>query len=90
MPDKRAHVYYEGLVQGVGFRITAERFAFSLGLKGWARNLGDGRVEIAAEGSERALKEFLRKLDSVFKSYIRDTVIDWSQANGGFTGFDIR
>ncbi|OGW77945.1 MAG: hypothetical protein A3K16_01400 [Omnitrophica bacterium RIFCSPLOWO2_01_FULL_45_24] len=88
--DKRLHAYYSGSVQGVGFRFTAERAASSLGLTGWVKNLRDERVEILCEGKEAALKEFLEKLNNIFKEYIRDYDIEWSEATGEFGEFDIR
>ncbi len=88
--SKRLHVYYSGTVQGVGFRYTAERVAGSLGLKGWAKNLPDGRVEVLCEGPKAALDQFAEKIYSVFKEYIRDADIDWSDATGEFDDFDIR
>lgn len=88
--NKSLHAYYSGSVQGVGFRFTAERVAASLGLKGWVRNLSDGRVEVLCEGREPALKEFLQKIDSVFKDYIRDADIEWSETADRFDSFDIR
>lgn len=88
--DKRARVYYSGAVQGVGFRFTAERVAASLGVKGWAGNLEDGRVEVICEGPEASLHEFLRKVAVAFKAYIRDVDVEWSEPTGEFEGFDIR
>lgn len=88
--NKRLHVYYSGSVQGVGFRFTAERYAASLRLAGWVRNLNDGRVEVLCEGKEPALKEFLQKIDDVFERYIRDTDIKWDEATGEFKDFEIR
>lgn len=88
--DKRLHIYYSGAVQGVGFRFTAERVAIGLDIKGWVRNLADGRVETVIEAPETALKEFLRKVDNVFKEYIRDVDVEWGDATGEFESFDIR
>lgn len=88
--NKRLHAYYSGSVQGVGFRFTAERTASSLGLKGWVKNLRDGRVEVLCEGREEAVKEFSQKMDDMFKGYIRDHDTEWAQATGEFEGFDIR
>lgn len=44
-----------GRVQGVGFRYFVYREAQQLGLSGFVRNLGDGRVEVVASGDEGAL-----------------------------------
>ena len=52
-----------GRVQGVGFRYSTQEVAVRLGLRGWVRNLSDGRVELEAEGDAAALDrllEFLR------------------------------
>lgn len=88
--NRRVHATYEGWVQGVGFRFSAERAAASLGLSGWVKNLGDGRVELVCEGKEADLKGFIAKIDSIFKTYIRNAEIEWSNATGEFDGFDIR
>lgn len=44
-----------GRVQGVGFRAFAARAARALKLRGGARNLDDGRVEVLASGAVHAL-----------------------------------
>jgi acylphosphatase len=88
--NKRLHAYYSGSVHGIGFRYTAERLADDLGLRGWAMNLRDGRVEVVVEGREDALDEFGRKIDDIFGSYIRDIDAARSEATGEFSGFEIR
>jgi acylphosphatase len=45
----------EGEVQGVGFRWFIHRRAGELGVRGWARNLPDGTVEIVGMAAEPAL-----------------------------------
>lgn len=49
-PLLRTHLWIRGRVQGVAFRKSTRARAEALGLSGWVRNLGDGRVELVAEG----------------------------------------
>jgi acylphosphatase len=51
-----------GRVQGVCFRAGAREEALRLGLRGYARNLADGRVEVLAAGDEAALDALARWL----------------------------
>ena len=44
-----------GQVQGVFFRASAARMAEQLALRGYARNLPDGRVEVLALGDAASL-----------------------------------
>jgi acylphosphatase len=48
-----------GGVQGVGFRAFVRAEARRLGVRGWARNLDDGSVEILAAGDADALDALL-------------------------------
>jgi len=51
-----ARFFIEGHVQGVFFRASARNEALRLGLRGYARNLHDGRVEVLAVGDVQALE----------------------------------
>lgn len=51
------HIY--GKVQGVYFRAGAVEVANKIGIKGFARNEGDGSVYIEAEGEEDILEQFI-------------------------------
>jgi acylphosphatase len=48
-----------GRVQGVFYRGTAARRAQELTIRGYARNLPDGRVEVLAYGDEEAVEIFV-------------------------------
>ena len=53
--------FIRGQVQGVGYRYFAQRSAARHQIRGYVRNLDDGRVEAFAQGAERAVEAF--KLD---------------------------
>jgi len=52
-----ARFVVSGKVQGVFFRASARDRANALGLRGFAKNLPDGRVEVLAAGSDAAIDE---------------------------------
>jgi acylphosphatase len=52
-----------GRVQGVGFRVFAQRCARRLGLPGWVRNRHDGSVEGCVGGDEDTLQTFRSELE---------------------------
>lgn len=47
-----------GIVQGVGFRFFAQRSAARHQVKGYVKNLADGRVEAFVQGGEKQVEEF--------------------------------
>ena len=51
-----------GLVQSVGFRFFTQRAAARHQVRGYVKNLNDGRVEAFAEGSEKAVENFKHDL----------------------------
>jgi acylphosphatase len=54
--------WVSGRVQGVGYRAFAVRVAEEIGVRGYAENLDDGRVEVYACGSARQLDELAGRL----------------------------
>jgi len=74
----RAHIFYTGRVQGVGFRYTAEGLATGLKLTGWVKNLADGRVEMMCEGSRAKIERLLSEiLQSTLGPHIKHTDCSW-------------
>ena len=51
-----------GIVQGVGFRFFVQRAAARHQVRGYVKNLADGRVEALAEGDEKAVENFKHDL----------------------------
>ena len=50
--------FVRGRVQGVGYRYFALKAATELGLRGYVRNLDDGRVEVYGIGPEDKISAF--------------------------------
>lgn len=89
--NDRLHAYLSGRVQGVGFRHFVRQNAQDLNLKGWVRNLSDGRVEVTAEGPRENLETLKSKLRSGPPSArVEGLDEDWSTASGEYSGFHVR
>jgi acylphosphatase len=58
----RVHIYVSGRVQGVFFRDHTQKWASSLGLTGWVKNLYDGRVEAMIEGEKEKVESLIQKI----------------------------
>ncbi|GFI25612.1 acylphosphatase [Lachnospiraceae bacterium] len=59
----RKHFIFSGRVQGVGFRYRACYGARQRGLTGWVCNLGNGTVEMEAQGKEDEINALVWSLD---------------------------
>lgn len=64
-----------GEVQGVGYRFFAQRSSARHQIRGYVKNLDDGRVEVLAEGSAKAVEEFRRDL-AAGPTHSRVTVVE--------------
>jgi acylphosphatase len=87
----QTHIFVYGRVQGVNFRYYVRRHALELGLKGYVRNLRDGRVEILAQGLQADVQKLLHYVrGSPGLSYVVKLDIDWEEPLISFPSFDIR
>ena len=86
----RLHAVVNGRVQGVGYRMFALEAARRHGCRGWVRNLGDGSVELEAEGGEEDLTELLTELyRGPVSARVADIDLEWSEGPARFTEFQI-
>ena len=81
-------VHYSGVVQGVGFRATAEEIARDYPVTGWVKNLPDGRVELVVEGPEAAVKKFLQAVRRHWEKNIDKEQIEEKPATGKYAKFE--
>ena len=54
---KSVRLYIDGTVQGVFFRAFVKQNAERLNIKGFIRNLEDGRIEVFLEGDLEPMKK---------------------------------
>lgn len=84
-------VFYEGTVQGVGFRWTVRHVAKGFEVRGWVRNLIDGRVELQVSGDDPEVRAFL---DAIAQSELHGLIKKQTEAPlpepPSARGFEIR
>ena len=86
----RVHIFVSGRVQGVFFRSETCREARRYKLKGWVKNLSDGRVEVMIEGEKEGvgkLIEFCKR--GPIGARIASTKISFEPYVGEFNDFRI-
>ncbi len=77
-------------MQGVGFRYTTKTVATGFEVTGTVRNLSDGRVELAAEGTPDELEAFSQAIrDSGLSHFIQREEVIWGDARNDSRGFEI-
>lgn len=88
---RRLKAEITGHVQGVGFRVFAEREARRHGLHGWVRNRYDGAVEVEAEGPASELEQFLDALRRGPRlARVQDVRAGWTPYRGDLGPFGVR
>lgn len=90
--DVRLTAWVRGRVQGVGFRWFTRANALRIGgLAGFASNLGDGRVQVVAEGARERCEELLEWLwNGDTPGRVEGVTEIWDTPRGGYDGFAIR
>ena len=84
-------VFFEGHVQGVGFRWTVRHIAKGFDLTGWVRNLIDGGVEMQVSGEEAEVRAFLDAIgQSELRALIRKQTENKLETPVKASGFEIR
>lgn len=88
--EARAHIYVSGQVQGVFFRDHTQRWASSLHLTGWVKNLIDGRVEVLVEGDKEIIGNLIRKLEEGPPlAQVERVEVGWEKYRSEFDDFRI-
>lgn len=89
METTRLHVYFSGMVQGVGFRYTTHFTAQRYDVTGFVRNLRDGRVELVVEGQREEAQAILDEISDHMAGYIDSKDVNWSTPTGEFSRFSV-
>jgi acylphosphatase len=89
MTERRTY-HFDGRVQGVGFRYTAQNIALQYNVYGFIRNLPDGRVELVVEGNQGEMESLVQSIRQRMNSYIRGIESESGPATGEFDSFSIR
>jgi len=84
-------IFYEGRVQGVGFRFGVRQIAEGYAVAGYAVNLPDGRVEVFLQGEKEEVEGMEREIaQSHLEGFIRKQEAREVAVENGKKGFQIR
>ena len=82
--------HFSGHVQGVGFRYTAADLAKNFEVRGYVRNLPDGRVELVVEGDEAEIARLLERIGEKMEGFIKKRTDNDMPPTGEFEDFSVR
>ena len=89
--NQELHAYVYGWVQGVGYRYFVVNNALALGLRGYARNISDGSVEVLAQGTRPNLERLLALLQrGPAAAEVQGVRTLWGQPTQHLSGFHVR
>ena len=86
----RRTCYFSGRVQGVGFRYTVHNLAMPHNVRGYVRNLPDGRVEVVMEGPDEDMDQLVESIRRKMGHFIRQVDMQTEPASNSFNGFAIK
>jgi acylphosphatase len=86
----RRTCHFSGRVQGVGFRYTVHNLAMPYDVRGYVRNLPDGRVELVMEGRDDAMDCLVDAIRQKMGHFIRQVDTQTEPATNSFKGFSIK
>lgn len=81
--------WFEGHVQGVGFRYQTFNLAKGFDVSGTVQNLSDGRVRLHAEGDKSEVHAFQSSVAETLKNFIHSTKIKTDSGPRTCQGFTI-
>lgn len=87
---KQAHLFITGSVQGVGFRQFVKWQARKLGLKGWVKNLPDGRVEAVVVGENEHVDQLIAHCRTgPFLAKVKLVEVGWEESLEEYSTFEV-
>ncbi|RLI81156.1 acylphosphatase [Archaeoglobales archaeon] len=83
-------IYISGVVQGVGFRYFARKLAKEFGVKGFVKNLRDGRVLAVAEGQREQVEKFISEIrKGPTSAVVKKVEVEEYVPSGNYRDFEI-
>ena len=86
----KAEIIVKGNVRMVGFRTFIKNLADSLDIKGYAKNLDDGSVNIVCESEKNNIEELINELREKPPSFasIVDISVEYADYTGEYVSFE--